>query len=100
MTDPLEPGQLLVVDMDHVARLLLLVPLHWRRRVKVPQAAESEGLHHPCHGRQGNPKGLGHPPEDAALEPEFQGVLHLLRIERPPLGAAHTPSIRQRGCTA
>ena len=27
-------------------------------------------------------------------------MLQLLRIERPPLGAANTPSIRQRGVTA
>jgi len=29
--------------------------------------------------------------------PEIHGVLQLLRIERPTLGAANTPSIRQRG---
>jgi len=29
-----------------------------------------------------------------------QGVLQLLRIEHPPLGAANTPSIRQIGHTA
>jgi hypothetical protein len=31
---------------------------------------------------------------------EIHGVLQLLRIERPPLGAANAPSIRQRGVTA
>ena len=35
------------------------------------------------------------PPEGAALVPELHGLLQLLRIERSPLGAAHTPSIRQ-----
>ena len=36
-------------------------------------------------------------PEVQALVPEIESLLHLLRIERPPLGAANTPSIRQRG---
>jgi hypothetical protein len=27
--------------------------------------------------------------------PQFYGLLQLLRIERPPLGAANAPSIRQ-----
>jgi hypothetical protein len=31
--------------------------------------------------------------------PEVHGVLQLLRIERPPLGAANAPSIRQGGET-
>jgi hypothetical protein len=35
-----------------------------------------------------------------ALMPELHGTLQVLRIERPPLGAANTPSIRQCGCTA
>jgi hypothetical protein len=33
-----------------------------------------------------------------ALMPELHGALQVLRIERPPLGAADTASIRQRGC--
>jgi len=32
--------------------------------------------------------------------PQVHGVLQLLRIERPPLGAANTPSIRQCRWTA
>jgi hypothetical protein len=100
VTDPLEPGQLFGVDMVYIARLLPLVPLHRSLRFQVPQSAKAQGVHHPSHGRQGSPKGLGDPPEGAALVPEVQGVLQLLRIERPPLGAANTPSIRQRGVTA
>jgi hypothetical protein len=34
------------------------------------------------------------------LVAEIHGVLQLLRIERPPLGAANTPSIRQKGHAA
>jgi hypothetical protein len=39
-------------------------------------------------------------PEVEPLLAEIHGLLQVLRIERPPLGAAHAPSIRQRGCTA
>jgi hypothetical protein len=89
VTDPLKPRQLLGVDMDHVARLLPLVPLHRGLGFQVSQASESEGFHHPSDGRQGSPKRLGDPPEGAALMPEFQGVLQLLRIKRSPLDAAN-----------
>jgi hypothetical protein len=100
VADPLKAGQLFGVDMDHVAWLLPLVPLHRSLGLQVPQTAESKELHHPSYGRQGSAKGPGDPPEGAALVPEVQGVLQLLRIERPPLGAANTPTIRPRGVTA
>jgi len=32
--------------------------------------------------------------------PQLYGLLQMPWIERPPLGAANTPSIRQRSCTA
>lgn len=99
VADPLKPGQLLGVDVDHVAWPLPLVLLHRSLGLEIPQAAESESLHHPSHSRQGSPKGPGDPPEGAALVPEVQGVLQLLRIKRPQLSAANTPSIRQSGGT-
>jgi hypothetical protein len=34
-------------------------------------------------------------PEVRPLMAQIHGLLELLRIERPPLGAAHAPSIRQ-----
>jgi hypothetical protein len=34
-------------------------------------------------------------PEVEPLVAEIHGLLELLRIERPPLGAAHAASIRQ-----
>lgn len=37
--DPLEPGQLFGVGLDHVARLLPLVPLHRNLGLQVPQTA-------------------------------------------------------------
>jgi hypothetical protein len=39
-------------------------------------------------------------PEVQALVTEIHRVLQLLWIERPPLRAAHAPSIRHRGWTA
>jgi hypothetical protein len=39
-------------------------------------------------------------PEVQPLMAEIHGLLELLRIERPPLGAANAPSIRQGGWTA
>lgn len=92
VANSLEPSQLLGVHMEHVARLLPLVPLHRNLGVQVSQAAKAQRLHHPSHGRQGSPKGLGDPPEGAALVPEIHCVLQLLRIERSPLGAADTRS--------
>jgi hypothetical protein len=32
--------------------------------------------------------------------PKLYGLLEMPQIERPPLGAANTSSIRQRSCTA
>ena len=100
VADPLEPGELFGVDMDHVARLLPLVSLHRRLGVEVPQLSKAQSLHRPRDGRQRSSHSVGNPPEGAALVPEVHGVLQLLRIERPPLGAANTPSIRQGGVTA
>jgi hypothetical protein len=37
--------------------------------------------------------------EVEALVTEIHGLLQLPRIERPPLGAANTPSISQRSST-
>jgi hypothetical protein len=37
-------------------------------------------------------------PEVEALVTEIHGLLQLLWIERPPLAAANTASIRQCGC--
>lgn len=97
--DPLETGKLLGVDMDHVARLLPLVPLNRGFGLEVPQPPEPQSLHRPPDGRQRSPHSLCDPPEGAALVPEIHGMVQLLRIERPPLDAANTPSIRQRGVT-
>ena len=41
----------------------------------------------------------GDVPEVEPLVAEIHGVLQLLGIERPPLAAANTASIRQRGWT-
>jgi hypothetical protein len=77
--DPFEPGQLFGVDMDHVARLLPLVPLHRGLGFQVPQAAMAQGFHRPRHGRQRRANDLGNPLDGAALVPEIHRVLRLLR---------------------
>ncbi len=97
--DSLKARQLLRVDMNHVARCLPLVPLLRSLGLRVPQAAKAQSLYHAPHGGQGSAHSLGDPPEGAALLAEVQRMLQLLRIERPPLGAANAPSIRQRGVT-
>ena len=81
--------------MDHVARLLPLVSLHRRFWFEVPQSVQPQVPHHPGQGADRHQHQPGDPPEGAALVPEVRGLLQLQRIERPPLGAAHTPSIRQ-----
>jgi len=51
VADTLESGQLLGVDMDHVARLLPLVPLHRRLWLEIPQPSEAQSLHRPRDSR-------------------------------------------------
>jgi hypothetical protein len=95
VADPLEPGQLLDVDMDHVAGLLPLVPLHRRFGLEVAQPVQPQPPHRPGQGADRQQQQPGNPPEGAALVPELNGPLQLLRIERPPLAAANAASIRQ-----
>ena len=66
--------------------------LSWQRGA---QPAEGPG-----DGRERSVEQPGDVAQVQALVPELHGVLQLLRIERPPLGAANTPSIPQRGHTA
>jgi len=108
MADTLETGQLLLlwrslrlgVDMDHVARAFPLVALHWLPGLQIPEPAKPQGVHHPPDNGKRRLEGLSDPAERAALVPEVHSPLQLLRIERPPLGAAHTPSIHQCRYTA
>jgi hypothetical protein len=65
--NPPEPGQLLGIDMDYVARLLPVEPLHRRREFQIQQAANAQGIHPPCHGRQRRTHELGNPLHGAAL---------------------------------
>ena len=92
-----EPRQGLDVDMDQVARPLPLVPLHRWPGLQVPQSPEAQTAEGPGHGGEGGPQESGNVPEVQPLMAEIHGLLELLRIERPPLGAAHAPSIRQGG---
>ena len=96
MADTLETGELFCVDMDHVARALPLVALHWLLGLQIVEPAKPQRVDHPPDGGEGRLEGPGDAAECAALMPEVHGLLQLLRIERPPLVAANTPSIRQR----
>ena len=108
MTDPLKAGQLpllrrslrLDIDMDHVARLFPLVAPHRRFGVKVLESSQTQALHEPANGGKGRGEGPCDAAERAALVPEVYGLLQLMRIERPPLSAANTPSIRKCSHTA
>lgn len=84
MTDLLKLGPIFGVDVNHVARLRLLVALHRRLGVQVPQSTDSECFHHTPQGGKGSPKELVDPPGGAALMPEAQNVLQLLWIKHPP----------------
>jgi hypothetical protein len=75
--------------------MLPLVALHWRFGLEIPQPPETKAVEHPGHGGEGSGQQPGDVPEVEALVTELHGVLLLLRIERPTLGAANTASIRQ-----
>jgi len=83
--------------VDKVAGSLPLVPPDWRLGLEVPQASETQTAECPGHGRDGSLEQPGDVPEVQALVTEIHSVLQLLRIERPPLGAANTPTIRLPG---
>ncbi len=95
-----ESGQGLDVDLDQVARPLPLVPLHRWPGLHVPRSPEAENAEGPRHGGEWGPQEPGDVPEVQSLMAEIHGLLELLLIERPPLGAAHAPSTRQGGWTA
>ena len=95
-----EPGQGFHVDVDQVAWPVPLVPLHRDFGLQVPQTPEAQSAESPSDGGEGRPQEPGNVPEVEPLVAEIHGLLELLRVERPPLGAAHAPSIRQRGWTA
>ena len=88
-------GELFDVDMDQVSGMLPLVALHWRFGLEIPQPPETKAVEHPGHGGEGSGQQPGDVPEVEALVTELHGVLLLLRIERPALGAANSASIRQ-----
>jgi hypothetical protein len=80
--------------------MLPLVALHWNLGLQVPQTPQSEMTESPGDGGEGRLQQPGNLPEVAPLVAEIHGVLQLLQIERPPLAAVNTPTIRQRGWTA
>jgi hypothetical protein len=98
VADPVKAGQLLDVDVDQVARRLALAALHWRFVLQIPQPPEPQGVQNSGHGGEGNRQQPGDVVHVQSLMPQLHGALEVLRIERPPLCAANTASIRQCGC--
>ena len=68
--------------------------------LQIPQASKAELAEGPGDVGEGSLQQPGDVPEVQPLMAEIHGVLQLLRVERPPLAASNTPSIRQRGWTA
>ncbi len=73
--------------------------MHWWFGIEIAQAAESQTVEQPGNSGEGGLHKPGDVPQMQPLVAQFHSVLQLLRIQGPPLGAAHTPTIRQRGCT-
>ncbi len=73
--------------------------LQWRFGLEIPQPPETQAVEQPGHGGEGSGQQPGDVRQVEALVTEIHGLLQLLWIERPPLAAANTPSIRQCGCS-
>ncbi len=95
VTDFPELSQLFDVNVDQVTRPLPLVAVDWWFWGQVSQAAQPQAVENPRHSGEGRDEQPGDVAEVEALVTEIHGLLQLLRIERPPLGAANTASIRQ-----
>jgi hypothetical protein len=108
VTDFAKAGELLLlrrslrldVDMDQISGLLPLVALDRGLGLEIPQPPQTKAVEHPGHGGEGCDQKPGDVAEVEALVTQIHGLLLLLRIERPPLGEANTPSIRQRNSTS
>jgi hypothetical protein len=95
-----EPGQSLDIDVDQLTGPLLFVVLHRRFALQPAQASETQFAESPGDDGEGCLQQPGDVLWVQALLPEIDSLLQLLWIARPPLGVAHTASIRQRGLTA
>jgi len=93
--NPVKASQLFGVDVDHVAGLCPLVAAHWLGGLQVLEPAKPYGFEHSANGGERRCQPPGNTTESAALMAEVHSALQLLWIERPPLGAANTPSIHQ-----
>jgi len=94
-----EAGQLFDVDVDQVSWRRALVALHWSFGLQIPQPPQAQAVQGPGHGGEGCREQPGDVTQVQPLMTQLHGTLQVLRIKRPPLGAANTASIRQRGWT-
>jgi len=100
VTDPFKAGQLLGIDVDHVAGLCPLVAAHRLGRLQVLEPAKPYGLEHSTHSGERCGQDPGNATERAPLMAQVHSALQLQWIERPPLSAANTPAIHQSRGTA
>jgi hypothetical protein len=91
-------GELFDIDMDQVSRMLPVVAHDRKFGLQVSQPSQTKASEHPGHDGEGNGQQPGDVPEVAELVTEIHALLQLLRIERPPLATASTPSIHQCSC--
>ena len=94
-----KPSQGLDVNVDQVSWPLPLVALHWNLGLQVPQTPQAQTAESSGDGGEGRLQQPGNVAEVEPLVAKIHGVLEKLWIERPPLAAANTPTIRQRGWT-
>lgn len=92
-----KPGKGLQLEVDQVSRLLPRVSLHHRFRFQIPQVPQSQTAKGGGHGGDGCQQKACDGPKEQLLVGWADSSLRMLRTERPPLGAANTPSIRLRG---
>ena len=81
--------------MDHVARLGPLVSAYRHRRLQIFETYQTHCLEGSPHGGERCRQQPGDASEGAALMTQVHGLLQVLGIERPPLGAAPAASIHQ-----
>jgi len=97
---PPEPCQRHDDDVDEIAGPGQLIALHWNLGFQVPQTPKPQTTEGPGDSGEGRLQQSGNVAEVEPLMAEIHGVLETLWIERPPLGAAKTPTIHQSGWTA
>ena len=94
-----EASRLLEVDVNQVAEPFPFVALKMRLGFQVLQPAQAQAIERSGHGGEGSREQPGDVTLVEPLIAQLNSALQMLRIKRPPLGAANAAPIRQRGWT-